>query len=150
MEDRIEKQIELAAAQSRVWQALTDSQKFGEWFKVKLDGPFVAGQPIAGQITHPGYEHVRMEVVVGKIEPETYFSFTWHPYAVDLKVDYSAEKPTLVEFRLTPIEKGTLLTVTESGFENVSAVRRAEAFLRNSTGWQQQMENIAAYVYRTA
>jgi hypothetical protein len=85
MEDRIEKQIEIAAPVSRVWQALTDSRQFGEWFLVKMDGPFVAGQPVAGQITHPGYEHVRMEIVVKAIEPETLFSYTWHPYAVDPK-----------------------------------------------------------------
>jgi hypothetical protein len=47
------------------------------------------------------------------------------------------------------LEKGTLLSVAESGFENVPAARRAEAFLRNSNGWRQQMENIAAYVYKT-
>jgi uncharacterized protein YndB with AHSA1/START domain len=150
MEERIEKQIEIAAPQSKVWLALTDSRQFGEWFLVKMDGAFVAGQAIGGQVTHPGYEHVRMEIVVGTIEPETYFSFTWHPYAIDPKVDYTQEKPTLVEFRLTQVEKGTLLSVAESGFENVPAARRAEAFLRNSNGWRQQMENIAAYVYKTA
>ena len=85
---------------SRVWRALTDSRQFGEWFLVKMDGPFVAGKPVAGQITHPGYEHVRMEIVVKEIEPETLFSFTWHPYAVDPKVDYAQEESTLIEFRL--------------------------------------------------
>src|ERR1700684_2344121 len=117
MEDRIEKRIEIAAPVSRVWQALTDSRQFGEWFLVKMDGPFVAGQAVAGQITHPGYEHLRMEIVVKVIEPETLFSYTWHPYAIDPKVDYSQEDPTLIEFRLQPTASGTLLTVTESGFE---------------------------------
>src|SRR6202161_574613 len=64
MEDRIEKQVEIAAPVSRVWQALTDSRQFGGWFLVKMGGPFVAGKPVGGQITHPGYEHVRMEVVI--------------------------------------------------------------------------------------
>src|SRR4051794_11962866 len=100
MEDRIEKQIQFAAPVSRVWQALTDSRQFGEWFMVRMDGPFVAGQPISGQISHPGYEHLRMQLEIQKIEPETYFSYTWHPYAIDPTVDYSQETPTLVEFRL--------------------------------------------------
>src|ERR1700734_3242640 len=102
MEDRIEKQIEIAAPVSRVWEALTDSRQFGEWFLVKMDGPFVVGKPVAGQITHPGYEHVRMEIVVGAGEPQTLFSFTGHPYAVDPKVDYSQEGSTLIECRLQP------------------------------------------------
>jgi uncharacterized protein YndB with AHSA1/START domain len=149
MENQIEKRIELASPVSRVWRALTDSRQFGEWFLVKMDGPFVAGQPAAGQITHPGYEHVRMQIVVKAIEPETLFSFTWHPYAVDPKVDYSQEESTLVEFRLQPTSGGTLLTVTESGFDKIPAARRAEAVLRNDSGWAQQMKNIQAYVSKT-
>ncbi len=149
MENQIEKRIEIASPVSRVWRALTDSRQFGEWFLVKMDGPFVAGQPAAGQITHPGYEHVRMQIVVKAIEPETLFSFTWHPYAVDPKVDYSQEESTLIEFRLQPIAGGTLLTVTETGFDKIPVARRAEALLRNDSGWAQQMKNIQAYVSKT-
>jgi uncharacterized protein YndB with AHSA1/START domain len=146
MENRIEKQIELKAPISRVWRALTDYREFGEWFQVKLEGPFKSGQPAHGQITHPGYEHVKFEVVVKKIEPESFFSYTWHPAAVDPQVDYSSEEPTLVEFRLQETPTGTLLTVTESGFDKIPANRRSEAFRMNEGGWRQQMENIARYV----
>lgn len=150
MEDRIEKRIEIAAPVARVWRALTDSRQFGEWFLVKMDGPFAAGQPVGGHLTHPGYEHLRMEIVVKAIEPETLFSYTWHPYAVDPKVDYSQETPTLVEFRLEATAGGTLLTVTESGFDKIPSARRAEAFRMNTGGWAQQMENIKAYVGKTS
>ena len=150
MENKIEKRIEIAAPVSRVWQALTDSRQFGEWFLVKMDGPFVAGQLLAGQITHPGYEHLRMEIVVKAIEPETLFSYTWHPYALDPKVDYAKEEPTLVEFRLQPVVGGTLLTVTESGFDKIPSQRRAEAFRMNDGGWAQQLKNIQAYVSKTS
>jgi uncharacterized protein YndB with AHSA1/START domain len=149
MENQIRKQIQIAAPVSRVWRALTDSRQFGEWFLVKMDGPFVAGQPVGGQITHPGYEHVRMEIVVKAIEPETLFSYTWHPYSIDLKVDYSKEESTLVEFRLQATAGGTLLTVTETGFDKIPAARRAEAFRMNDGGWAQQMNNIQAYVGKT-
>ena len=150
MSDRIEKQIELKAPVSRVWRALTDYREFGEWFKVKLEGPFVAGKVSRGNITHPGYEHLQMEVVVQKIEPERLFSFTWHPYAIDPKVDYSTETLTLVEFRVEPAEKGTLLTVTESGFDKLPSSRRAEAFRMNDGGWTQQMKNIESHVARSS
>src|SRR6185503_13647860 len=101
--DRIEKQIILKAPRSRVWRALTDSQEFGTWFRVKLDSPFAAGRPVSGQVTYPGYEHVRFSVEVERMEPETLFSFRWHPYAVDPKKDYSKEPTTLVEFRLEEV-----------------------------------------------
>jgi uncharacterized protein YndB with AHSA1/START domain len=146
MEHRIEKRIELKAPLSRVWRALTDHREFGEWFRVKLEGPFVPGQVSRGRITYPGYEHLKWEAVVQKMEPERLFSFTWHPYAVDPKADYSKEEPTLVEFRLERIPGGTLLLLTESGFEKIPAGRRAEAFRMNDGGWTEQMKNIEAYV----
>ena len=150
MNNRIEKQIEIAAPVTRVWRALTDSKEFGEWFRVKLEGPFVAGQPVSGQLTWPGYEHLRMELFVKTIEPENYFSYTWHPNATDPKMDYSKETPTLVEFRLAETASGTLVTVTESGFEKLPSGRQETALLRNESGWQQQMGNIKAYVDKTA
>jgi uncharacterized protein YndB with AHSA1/START domain len=146
MTDRIEKQVELKAPVSRVWRALTDYREFGEWFRVKLEGPFVPGEIARGHVTYPGYEHVQWEVVVMRMEPETLFSFSWHPYAVDPKVDYSKETPTLVEFRLEKTAAGTRLKVSESGFDKVPAHRRLEAFRMNEGGWAGQMKNIDQYV----
>jgi uncharacterized protein YndB with AHSA1/START domain len=150
MNNQIEKLIELKAPVSRVWRALTDYREFGEWFRVKLDGPFVAGQVSHGHITYPGYEHVKWEAVVQKMEPERLFSFTWHPYAIDPKTDYSKEAPTLVEFKLEKIPTGTLLLLTESGFDKIPAERRAEAFRMNDGGWTEQMKNIEKYVAQTS
>ncbi|PYX55712.1 MAG: vanillate O-demethylase oxidoreductase VanB [Acidobacteria bacterium] len=150
MNDRIEKRIELKAPVSRVWRALTDHRGFGQWFRVKLDGPFVPGQVSRGQVTYPGYEHLKWEAVVQKMEPERLFSFTWHPYAVDPKKDYSDETPTLVEFRLERIPSGTRLLVTESGFDKIPSDRRAEAFRMNDGGWTQQMKNIEKHVAQTS
>jgi uncharacterized protein YndB with AHSA1/START domain len=150
MNDRIEKRTELKAPISRVWRALTDYREFGEWFRVKLDGPFVVGQVSRGQITYPGYEHVRWEVVVQKMEHERLFSFTWtHPKSLskaDYSTDYSEEPTTLVEFRLEKTASGTLLVLTESGFDKLPGDRRLEAFRRNDGGWTEQMKNVETYV----
>ena len=83
MNDRIEKAIEIKAPPLRVWKALTDFREFGEWFRVRLDGPFVLGQESTGNMTIPGYEHVQWHAVVCKMEPASLFSFTWHPYAIE-------------------------------------------------------------------
>ena len=146
MNDRIEKRIELKASVSRVWQALTDYREFGEWFRVKLDGPFVVGEVSRGQITYPGYEHLKWEAVVQKMEAERLFSFTWHPYAIDPKVDYSKEPQTLVEFKLEKTATGTLLLLSESGFDKIPPGRRMEAFRMNDGGWTQQVKNIERHV----
>lgn len=146
MSDRIDKTMLLKAPKSRVWRALTDHNEFGAWFRVRLEGPFIPGQVSRGQITHPGFEHVRWEAVVQKIEPERYFSFTWHPYAVDPQVDYSEEPPTLVEFSLEETVAGTLLRVVELGFDKVPIKRRDEALRMNEGGWAAQLGNIARHV----
>jgi uncharacterized protein YndB with AHSA1/START domain len=144
--DRIEKAVELKAPVARVWRALTDYKEFGQWFRVNLEGPFVAGKSTRGNITYPGYEHLVMEVVVQKMEPQRLFSFHWHPYAVDPNVDYSKETPTLVEFKLEPMPQGTRLIVTESGFDSLPASRRDEAFRMNDGGWTEQLKNIEKHV----
>jgi uncharacterized protein YndB with AHSA1/START domain len=146
MSDSIQKRIELKAPVSRVWRALTDHREFGEWFRVSVDGPFAPGRTVKGNILHPGYEHLTWEATVETIERERLFSFRWHPYAVDPKADYSGEPTTLVEFRLEAAEEGTILTVTESGFDAIPAHRRAEAFRMNERGWSIQVENIARHV----
>lgn len=144
--DRIEKQIELNASVERVWQALTNHKEFGQWFRVELERPFEVGAKTFGQITYPGYEHVRMEVEVVAMDPMNRFAFQWHPYAIEPGVDYTNEPPTTVEFTLKSTTSGTLLKVIESGFDQVPEVRRSEAFRMNDGGWTEQMKNVESYV----
>ncbi len=146
--DRIEKSVEIKASPARVWRALTDHREFGAWFRVNMEGPFEPGRSVKGRSTHPGYEHVVLEMVDVVLRPEEYFSFRWRPYALDPAVDYSKEPRTLVEFRLEPAAVGTLLRVTESGFDGIPAWRRDEAFRMNSEGWDEEMGNIKVYVER--
>ena len=148
--DRIEKRIELKAPLARVWRALTDYREFGEWFRVKLEGPFVVGQVSRGQCTYPGYEHVRWEARVEAMEPERLFAFTWplieHLEKETYTGEYAHAPRTRVEFRLERVAGGTLLTLTESGFEQVPANWREQAFRQNEGGWSEQMRNIETYV----
>ena len=145
--DRIEKTLVLRAPKGRVWRAITTPEEFGTWFKVKLEGTtFIAGRTTIGKITHPGFENLTMEMHVERIDPEDFFSYRWHPYAIDPKVDYSNEPTTLVEFRLEEVPGGSMLTIAESGFDKIPVERRAEAFRMNDKGWAGQIENIRRYV----
>jgi uncharacterized protein YndB with AHSA1/START domain len=146
MSNTIEKRIELDAPVARVWRALTDHHEFGRWFGVKLDGPFVPGEVARGPITYLDYAHVIFLATVQKIEPERLFSFTWHPHAVDPAIDYTKEPTTLVEFRLEAKDGGTVLTITESGFDAIPKDRRLEAFKMNDGGWTSQMTNIQRHL----
>jgi uncharacterized protein YndB with AHSA1/START domain len=147
--DRIEKNVQLAAPLSRVWRAISNSKEFGEWFRVKLEGQFAEGKTVSGHILHKGYEHMTMDMIIERIQPERYFSFRWHPYPIDPKVDYSKEPTTLVEFHLEEADGGTALKIVESGFDRIPLARRAEAFRMNDNGWTGQLKAIAAYVARS-
>jgi uncharacterized protein YndB with AHSA1/START domain len=147
--DRIEKRFVVKAPRARVWKAIADFEQFGAWFGVKLESGFEAGKAVRGKITFPGYEHLTLEMKVEKLEPERLFSYRWHPYAVDPKVDYSAEPTTLVEFSLEDGEGGTHVTIVESGFEGVPLARRAEAFRMNEGGWTAQALNLERHVAKS-
>ncbi len=145
--DRIERQVVLKVPRARVWKALTTAEEFGRWFRVRLEGKrFAVGEHVQGYIDLPGYEHLVWEVLIERMEPERFFSWRWHPAAIDAGVDYSKEPTTLVEFELRDIDQGTVLTVVESGFDKIPAERRLDAFRLNSGGWETQMVNIEKHV----
>lgn len=155
--DRIEKQIVLKATRERVWRAISDPARFGLWFGVAIDGPFVAGREAIGRIVPTSvdpevarlqepYRGMPWRVVVERIEPMTLFSFRWHPFAVDPAHDFSQEPMTLVTFELAEAEGGTLLTITESGFDQLPIERRSKAVQANDCGWTHQTRLIAKYL----
>jgi uncharacterized protein YndB with AHSA1/START domain len=148
--DRIERKVLLKASRSRVWRALSDAKEFGDWFGVDFKGKsFVAGKAVQGRITHPGYDHLVMEVQIERVVPERFLSWRWHPAAIDASVDYSQEPTTLVEFEITESEGGILLTVVESGLEKIPVARRPTVFRLNTSGWDAQMKNIEKHVATT-
>jgi uncharacterized protein YndB with AHSA1/START domain len=152
--DRIEKKVLLRAPRERVWRAISDATQFGTWFGVEFDGPFVVGARMLGKIvptkvdaavahTQKSYEGKIFEFSIDRVEPMRMFSFRWHPFAVDATIDYSKEPTTLVEFKLEEAADGTMLTVTESGFDRIPLERRAKAFAANEGGWTAQEKYLA-------
>ena len=142
----IEKKVTLRAPRSRVWRAISNADEFGKWFGVNLNGKFAEGATVVGKIVDPRYAHFKMELLIERIQPESLFSYRWHPHAMDATADYSSEPTTLVEFRLDDADEGTLLTIVESGFDRIPLARRAEAFRSNDGGWTGQIKNSARYV----
>lgn len=155
--DRIEKKILLKAPREQLWRAISDAVRFGAWFGAEFDGPFVEGEWLNGHIvpTRVDPEVARlqaphagtpMRILVESIEPMTRFAFRWHPYAIDPEADYSEEPTTLVTFLLAEVDDGILLTITESGFDQIPADRRAQAFEANEGGWAHQTRMIETYL----
>jgi uncharacterized protein YndB with AHSA1/START domain len=155
--DRIEKKVLLRAPRERVWHAISDARQFGSWFGVEFAGPFVAGATTIGKLVpttvdpeaakrQKQYEGFKFEFAIDRIEPQRLFSFRWHPFAVERGVDYSKEPATLVTFELEQQADGTMLTVTESGFDRIPLERRAKAFAANEQGWTAQIKLIEKYL----
>jgi hypothetical protein len=151
MNSVIEKRVELKAPVSRVWRALTDYREFGEWFRVKLDGPFVPGQVSRGQITYPGYEHVKN----GRRSCRKWSTSASFPSPGPIPSPSTRRMPHQMIRGNPPrssnsgwikTANGTLLVLTESGFDKLPGDRRLEAFRRNDGGWAEQMKNIESHV----
>jgi uncharacterized protein YndB with AHSA1/START domain len=157
--DQIQKKILLHAPLKRIWSALADSKEFGAWFGMKFDGPFTPGAHLRGTIVptkvnaevakaQQKYEGMPVEITIEKMEPERLFSFRWHPYAIEQDVDYSVEPTTLIEFLLQETKDGVMLTVTESGFDQIPLARRVKAFTANEQGWGMALKVIEEYLVR--
>jgi uncharacterized protein YndB with AHSA1/START domain len=154
--DRIEKQVVLHAPLDRVWRAISDSQEFGQWFGVRIDGPFVAGTSVTATITGTTVDEEVAEMQrphagakatwqIVAMEPPRRFAYRWHPFSVE-NVDYGNEPTTLVEFTLSETADGVLLRIIESGFDDIPQSRRADAFEANSGGWAKQTELVRKYL----
>ena len=159
--DQIQKKVLLHASRARVWRALANAEEFGKWFGVKFDGPFAPGKPVRGAIAPTTvdaevakaqlpYTGMLFEITIDRIEPERLFSFRWHPFAIEKDVDYSSEPTTLIVFTLEEVADGVMLTVTESGFNQIPLARRAKAFEMNEQGWGMQMQLIEKYLGQTS
>jgi uncharacterized protein YndB with AHSA1/START domain len=147
--DRIEKRVVLRATRSRVWRALTEADQFGQWFGVKMARPFDAGARVTGHVTQPGHEHIPFNLTIERMEPEQVLVWRWH-VVIDGTSGRVSEPTTLVEFRLEDVEGGTLLTVTESGFDSMPPEYRDAAYRGNERGWSQQMASIERYLAEAA
>jgi uncharacterized protein YndB with AHSA1/START domain len=155
--DRIEKKLLLRAPIHRVWDTIADATAFGDWFGMEFHEPFTAGTVAKGRIrptkcdeniarVQAKYDGLPLELHIEQIEPMRLFSYRWHPFAIDTSVDYSKEPMTLVTFELETTEGGTMLTLTELGFDALPIGRRTDALEANDEGWDAIVPLVGNYL----
>lgn len=132
---RIDRSVEIAAPPDRVWRALTDARELSTWFQVTIEGDLEVGRAVWMTSVHPDHHGVRFRVQIHEMIPPRRLVWRWHPGEVDPAVDYSREPLTTVAFDLEPSGRGTRLSVSETGFDDISLERRAKVYKDNSTGW---------------
>jgi uncharacterized protein YndB with AHSA1/START domain len=135
-----------------VWRAITDIAEFCRWFTVETeDTAFRPGARVTMRTLHPGpYYKMQFWLDIVEMTPEQTFSWRWHPGIKLAAEDISGEPPTLVTFRLEDAGGGTLVTVTETGFDQLFASRRARVYEENEGGWQYQMGSLERYFGESA
>jgi uncharacterized protein YndB with AHSA1/START domain len=132
--DRIKREIFINAPIQTVWELISQPA----WWvgdapgpdKVQVDGSRVVADTKYGQFP----------VLIVQSEPPNYLACRWAS-------SFPGEEPkgensTLVEFKLTSKDGGTLLSLVESGFSHlaVSEQEQSKFYKGNVHGWEMQME----------
>jgi uncharacterized protein YndB with AHSA1/START domain len=142
---RIDRTIEIKAVPERVWRALTNSKELSAWFQVEIEGEISPDREVWMTSVHTGHVGQRFLVKVVEMTPPRRFVWQWHPGEVDPAIDYSREPRTTVTFTLEPTAVGTRLSVSETGFDEISLARRAKAHADNTQGWSEVLGWLQTY-----
>lgn len=143
---RIDRSIEILAPPERVWRALTTVPELSTWFQVTIEGDLAPGRAVWMTSVHPSHAGQRFRVHIVEMTPPRRLVWQWHPGEVDPGVDYSREPRTTVTFTLEPTRGGTTLSVSETGFDEISLARRAKVYGDNSQGWTEVIVWLQKYV----
>src|SRR5215468_5154303 len=136
--DRIERTVEIAHPQTKVWAALTTADGLGTWFGNDAKVDLRPGGSVQMTWKHGPKADLRIERVV---EPSV-FGFTWHIYGLP----EDDPRRTYVEFTLVPVGAGTRLTVVESGFAQLPEDDYRKAYDGNTQGWASELGELLDYL----
>lgn len=135
--DRIERTVEIAAPQTKVWSALTTAEGLAAWFGDEASIELRPGGAMV--LTWTGSHAATMRVE--HVEEPSLFAFTWAAF------DTPDDDPrrTFVEFTLEPTGTGTRLRVVETGFGQLPDEIHKPAYDSHVQGWQSEIDELIAY-----
>lgn len=132
--DRIERDIFINASLQTVWELISQPA----WWVGDAPGPDEV--QVNGSRVVADTKYGKFPVLIEQSEPPNYLACRWAS-------TFPGEEPqegnsTLVEFKLTAKDGGTLLSVIESGFSNLalSEIEQSKFYKENVNGWGIQME----------
>lgn len=126
----ITRSIDLPAPVERVWRAVSAADEIAQWFPNQ--GATLDLTP-GGTGIFTWADHPPLPICVEALDEPHYLAWTWGHESEE-------SPPTLVEWRLDPMDTGTRLTVTESG------IRTPEHFTENSHGWDEELDHLVTYL----
>jgi uncharacterized protein YndB with AHSA1/START domain len=137
--DRIERTLHLTHPPERVWAALTTADGLGTWFGNRAEVDLrVGGQAKLGWDSGDS-----ATLTIERVDPPHVFAYTW-PLS---GLPDSDPRRTYVQFTLEPAGAGTTLTVTETGFAQLTdAAEHHVAHDGNVEGWTSELGELVAYL----
>jgi uncharacterized protein YndB with AHSA1/START domain len=136
--DRIERTVEVAHPPVKVWAALTTAEGLGAWFG---DQATIDLRP-GGSARMSWTDGPTVDMRVERVEEPTVFGFTWQIYGLP----EDDPRRTYVEFTLEPVDRGTRLTVVESGFAQLAEDAYRKAYDGNTEGWASELSELVDYL----
>lgn len=138
----VSRTLRIEAARDRVWAALTREDLIAQWFGTSASLPDLTPGGL-GTFGFEGYGE--FPVRVEEVDEPAVFAFTWGTRDEPMRPDNS----TLVRFTLAEDGDATVLSVVESGFGLLSR-DPLEAMQDNRQGWTDELDELVAYLERTA
>jgi uncharacterized protein YndB with AHSA1/START domain len=127
--------VTIGAPPAAVWEALTTPELMKQWMgEPEMDVAVETDWVVGGPIRVTGFHHARFENrgTVLRFEPNQELRYS-HLDSVSRLPDVP-ENYSVIDFRLTPVEGGTSLTVTLSGFPTESILKHLEFYWRGTIG----------------
>lgn len=139
----IEHEIHIDATPEVVFDVISSPDHLAQWFPDHAELDPVPGGAGEFRFNTPDGEQVAPVTVVDA-QPYTVFSFRW---SQDEGEPATATNSLLVRFELQPAGSGTLLRMTESGFDGrgLDDARVLADYEDHTQGWAQIMPRIAPY-----
>ena len=126
----VERSIWIAAPRERVWQAVTDPAQIAQWF-----APGTSFSQNGDKISVRTGETDMDVAIIESVDPPRRITTRNLP-----------ERLITTTYTLEEENGGTRFTVTETGFEALSADARKERLDQNGKGWERVLENLKAYM----
>ena len=143
--DRIERQISIAAPVERVWEILTTPEHVSAWFCD--NNPVTIDLRSGGVMNIDHGTGMSFPTRIDKADPPHYLAYRWASDFPGVLADDT--NSTLVEFTLAPEGEGTLLTLSESGFVALaSGPADTSSYDSHSGGWTEKLKSLSAYCER--
>ncbi|GAA3809217.1 SRPBCC domain-containing protein [Nocardioides panacisoli] len=131
-------QVRIAAPRDVVFKALVTSEHIEKWWGHPNEFPDGIK---AGSVGVFHWQDQKIDVRIDRVDPPEHFTMTW-----GFGADLDESKSTTCHFEVLEDGDGSIVRVTESGFDKLEDLAERRAQLDDhSNGWNQVLASIGSY-----